>query len=131
MTYKYKILSLLTSMLIFSPAFSQNNPPPQKSPVEIAAQQADRLQIDLKLNDYQTFLADSVLQANIAGVTQEFERMRLGGMQNPDSYREVQNKWRIKTEEAFEKFMTAEQFERYLRISGVSAKERKKRMEKK
>jgi hypothetical protein len=118
-------------MLIFSPAFSQNNPPPQKSPVEIAAQQADRLQIDLKLNDYQTFLADSVLQANIAGVTQEFERMRLGGMQNPDSYREVQNKWRIKTEEAFEKFMTTEQFERYLRISGVSAKERKKRMEKK
>lgn len=118
-------------MLIFSPAFSQNNPPPQKSPVEIAAQQADRLQIDLKLNDYQTFLADSVLQANIAGVTQEFERMRLGGMQNPDSYREVQNKWRIKTEEAFEKFMTAEQFERYLRISGVSAKERKKRTEKK
>ena len=118
-------------MLIFSPAFSQNNPPPQKSPVEIAAEQADRLQIDLKLNDYQTFLADSILQANIAGVTEEFERMKAGGMQNPDSYREVQNKWRTKTEDAFEKFMTYEQFDRYLRISGVSAKERKKRLEKK
>lgn len=131
MTYKYKIFSLLISLLIFSPAFSQNNPPPQKSPIEIAAEQADRLQIDLKLNDYQTFLADSILQANIAGVTEEFERMRVGGMQNPDSYREVQNKWRTKTEDAFEKFMTFEQFDRYLRISGVSAKERKKRLEKK
>jgi len=131
MTYKHKIFSLLISLLIFSPAFSQNNPPQQKSPVEIAAEQADRLQIDLKLNDYQTFLADSILQANIAGVTEEFERMRVGGMQNPDSYREVQNKWRIKTEDAFEKFMTFEQFDRYLRISGVSAKERKKRLEKK
>ena len=131
MTYKHKIFSLLISLLIFSPAFSQNNPPPQKSPVEIAAEQADRLQIDLKLNDYQTFLADSILQANIAGVTEEFERMKAGGMQNPDSYREVQNKWRIKTEDAFEKFMTFEQFDRYLRISGVSAKERKKRLEKK
>lgn len=131
MTYKCKIFSLLISMLIFSPAFSQNNPPPQKSPVEIAAEQADRLQIDLKLNDYQTFLADSILQANIAGVTEEFERMKAGGMQNPDSYREVQNKWRTKTEDAFEKFMTYEQFDRYLRISGVSAKERKKRLEKK
>ncbi|PKO96128.1 MAG: hypothetical protein CVU12_06770 [Bacteroidetes bacterium HGW-Bacteroidetes-7] len=131
MTYKYKIFSLLIALLIFSPAFSQNNPPPQKSPVEIAAEQADRLQIDLKLNDYQTFLADSILQANIAGVTEEFERMRAGGMQNPDSYREVQNKWRTKTEDAFEKFMTFEQFDRYLRISGVSTKERKKRLEKK
>lgn len=131
MISKRDLLTLLTAILIVTPVVAQNNPQQQKSPVQIAAEQADRLQTDLKLNDYQTFLADSVLQANITGVTEEFERMKAGGMQNPDSYRDVQEKWRRKTEDAFEKFMNKEQFDRYLRLTGVSAKERKKRLEQK
>lgn len=131
MISKRDLLTLLTAILIVTPVVAQNNTQQQKSPVQIAAEQADRLQTDLKLNDYQTFLADSVLQANITGVTEEFERMKAGGMQNPDSYRDVQEKWRRKTEDAFEKFMNKEQFDRYLRLTGVSAKERKKRLEQK
>ncbi len=131
MISKRDLLTLLTAILIVTPVAAQNNTQQQKSPVQIAAEQADRLQTDLKLNDYQTFLADSVLQANITGVTEEFERMKAGGMQNPDSYRDVQEKWRRKTEDAFEKFMNKEQFDRYLRLTGVSAKERKKRLEQK
>ncbi len=107
---------------------AQTNQPPQKTPVELAAEQADRLQIDLKLNDYQVFLIDSVLQANLTGVTQEFDKMRAGGVQSHDIYREIQIKWRRKTEDAFEKILTRQQFERYLKLSGVSSKERKQRL---
>ncbi len=129
MRYLLKIFTLVPALFVIFTATAQTNQQPQKSPVEIAAEQANRLQIDLKLNDYQTFLADSVLQSNIDGVTKEFERMKAGGMQNPDSYRDVQEKWRKKTEDAFGKFMTLEQFDRYLRITGVPSKERKKRIE--
>ena len=112
-------------------AMAQNQPQEKKNPIEIAAEQADRLQIDLKLDHRQLFLTDSVLQKNIAGVMNEFEAMQKAGMQNSESYRDVQLKWVRKTEDAFEKFMSKEQFERYLKISGVSSKERKKRAEKK
>ena len=117
-------------LLLFSLcAFAQDPNQVQKSPVEIASEQADRLHRDLKLNDYQLFMIDSVLQTNIAGVMNEFEQMRKGGMQNPESYRDVQRKWQTKTEDAFEKLLTIEQFDRYLRITGVPSRERKKRIE--
>jgi hypothetical protein len=59
----------------------------------------------------------------------EFEKMKKGGLQNPESYREVQKRWQDKTEESFFKIMTPEQFERYLKIIGTPKKERKKKLE--
>ncbi len=125
-----KLFTLIFSLFLAASAYSQNPQQEKKSPEQIAAEQADRLQRDLKLNDYQVFLADSVLQKNIAGVTAEFEKMQKAGMQNSDNYREVQLKWRRMTEDAFQKFMTPAQFEKYLKLSGVSSKERKKRLAK-
>lgn len=116
-------LSVWTGMI------AQQQQQPQKSPVEIAAEQADRLQRELKLDNFQVFVVDSTLQTNLAGVMNEFEQMRKGGMQNPESYREVQKIWQNKTDDTFERIMTLEQFDRYLRISGMSNKERKKRLE--
>ncbi len=124
---KITLISFLLFLTIFT--FAQDPNQVQKTPVEIASEQADRLLRELKLNDYQLFMVDSVLQTNIAGVMDEFERMRKGGMQNPESYRDVQKKWQTKTEDAFEKLLTIEQFDRYLRISGVPSRERKKRIE--
>ncbi len=117
------LIMLMTSMF----SFAQNQSQEKKDPIKIAAEQADKLQLDLKLEYHQHFLVDSVLQKNISGVMQEFELMQRSGMQNPDSYREVQLKWVKKTEDAFEKILTPSQFDRYLKISGVSSKERKKR----
>jgi hypothetical protein len=122
-----KILITLLSLSLYLTAYSQEQNQEKKNPIELAAEQADKLEIDLKLNHKQHFLVDSVLQKNIAGVMAEFEQMQKGGMQNPESYREVQQKWFKKTEEAFKKFLTPEQFEKYLRLSGVPSKERKKR----
>ncbi len=120
-----KSLSLIVvSLLLSANLLSQNRDMENKSPVEIAAMQAEKLQRDLKLEDYQVFLVDSVLQSNIEGSYKEFEKMRSAGIQSTDSYRELQLRWRTKTEDAFMKFMTREQFERYLKITGISRKER-------
>ena len=116
-------------VLVFSlNATAQNQDQKQKTPIEIASEQAGRLQRDLKLNDYQVFKADSILQRNITGVVNQFEEMKKGGLQNPDSYREVQKMWQAKTDSAFESLFTLEQFDRYLKISGMSNKERKKKI---
>ncbi|MPM34572.1 hypothetical protein SDC9_81158 [bioreactor metagenome] len=117
------------ALSVWTGTIAQQQQQPQKTPVEIAAEQADRLQRDLKLDNYQVFVVDSTLQTNLAGVMNEFEQMKKGGMQNPESYREVQKLWQKKTDDTFERIMTLEQFDRYLRISGMSNKERKKKLE--
>ncbi|MDP3451432.1 MAG: hypothetical protein Q8R90_00630 [Bacteroidales bacterium] len=131
MLTKLKIILTLIMLTISMFSFAQNQNQEKKDPIKIAAEQADKLQLDLKLEYHQHFLVDSVLQKNISGVMREFENMQRSGMQNPESYREVQLKWVKKTEDAFEKILTPSQFERYLKISGVSSKERKKREKRK
>lgn len=120
----FTILAIATSITLTA----QNQEQKQKTPIEIATEQADRLQRDLTLDDYQVFKVDSILQRNIAGVMDQFEQMKKGGLQNPDSYREVQKKWQAKTDDAFENLFTLEQFDRYLKISGMPNKERKKKI---
>ena len=93
-----------------------------KTPVEIAAWQADKYQKDLGLNDGQTFLVDSVLQVNIGGVYSDFERMKKGGVQTQESYRAVQELWMNKTDAAFKKIFTPEQYLKYEKLSGLYAK---------
>ncbi|OFY39391.1 MAG: hypothetical protein A2X18_04650 [Bacteroidetes bacterium GWF2_40_14] len=93
-----------------------------KTPVEIAALQADKYQKDLGLNDGQTFLVDSVLQVNIGGVYSDFERMKKGGVQTQESYRAVQELWMNKTDAAFKKIFTPEQYLKYEKLSGLYAK---------
>jgi len=121
------ILATLSIALSIS-ANAQNQEQKQKTPIEIAAAQADRLQRDLNLDDYQLFKVDSILQRNLTGVMNQFEQMKKGGLQNPDSYREIQKKWQTKTDNALEALFTLDQFDRYLRISGMSNKERKKKI---
>jgi len=76
-----KLLILTVTILFFSPLiYGQNQEqPPPKSPVELASEQADKLQRDLNLKDYQLFLVDSVLQRNFTDLTAKVEEMRVAG----------------------------------------------------
>lgn len=120
------IASLIALILCFA-SYSANGQEPKKSPQEMASEQADRLQQDLKLADHQLFYVDSILQYNFVALTKEMEDMQKAGLQSRDSYVTVQKKWGMKTEEAFEKFLDKEQFLKYLKISG-RWKDYKKRM---
>lgn len=129
MKMKFTSILLILIAITFSiNATAQNQEQKEKSPVEIAYEQTEMLREDLNLNHYQVFKVDSILQSNIAGVVKQFEEMKKGGLQNPDSYREIQKRWQDKTESEFEKLFTLEQFERYLKLSGVPSKKRKKKM---
>lgn len=123
------ITILLSSTSSFAQYQNQQEEKP-KTPVEIAAMQADKYQKDLGLNDGQTFLVDSVLQANIGGVYADFERMKKGGVQTQESYRAVQELWMNKTDAAFKKIFTPEQYLKYEKLSGLYAKRMKAEKEK-
>jgi hypothetical protein len=90
----------------------------QKTPVEIASEQADKLQEQLKLNNKQLFQVDSVLQNNITGVTADFEKLKKGGRMSSEAYIQVRDSWQLKTEEAFKKILTEEQFKKYMIFIG-------------
>ncbi len=110
-------LLLITLALSFTPKVFYGQEP-EKSPEQMATEQADRLQKDLGLADHQVFFVDSVLQFNFAGLTKEIEEMQKAGIQSRDSYMNAQKKWGLKTEEAFEKILDNDQFLKYLKLSG-------------
>ena len=114
-----KLLILTFIVLFFSPfAYGQNEQQKQKTPIEIASDQAERLQKDLNLKDYQLFLVDSVLQKNFTDLMKEIESMRAAGIQTRESYKFIQDKFTAKTDHAFEIIFDKEQFLRYLKMNG-------------
>jgi len=125
-----KILFAAILIVLTTSMYAQNPQQEQKTPEEVAAEQALKLQRDLKLSEYQLFYVDSILQTNFVGQSQEFEKMKASGLQSQKSYQDVYDKWKAKTEDALEKVLDKTQFEKFLKLSGVSAKERKKRLEK-
>ncbi|NTV19571.1 MAG: hypothetical protein HGA83_09100 [Bacteroidales bacterium] len=115
-----KLLILIINVLFFSPfIYGQNQEQqPQKTPIEVASEQAERLQKELNLKDYQLFLVDSVLQRNFTDLMNEVESMKVAGIQTRESYKSVQDKWTTKTDQAFEKIFDKEQFIKYLKMGG-------------
>ena len=129
-TTSIKILFTAILVILTTLVYAQNPQQEQKTMEEVATEQSLKLQQDLKLSDFQLFYVDSILLANFIGQQQEFEQMRASGLQSQKSYENVYNKWKTKTEDAFEKILDRPQFEKFLKISGVPAKERKKRLAK-
>jgi len=113
-------LFLTITIMFLSPiVFGQNQEqPPEKSPVELASYQAERMQKDLGLKDYQLFLVDSVLQRNYTDLKAKIEEMRLTGIQTRESYSSVQDGFAAKIDDAFEKIFDKVQFTKYLKMSG-------------
>ncbi|MEA5004892.1 MAG: hypothetical protein VB022_00610 [Rikenellaceae bacterium] len=93
----------------------------------MASIQADDIQKQLKLNDTQVFYIDSILQHNYTAISVEFEKMKKAGIQSSENYMTVQKIWNQKTEDAFKKVLTEEQFINYLKITR-RYKDYKKRM---
>jgi len=127
MKVAYRIVNCLLFLLLSSQLVAQQQEQPQKSPAEMASIQADDMQKQLKLNDAQVFYVDSILQHNYTAVAAEFEKMKKAGIQSPDNYMKVQKMWNEKTEDAFKKVLTEEQFIYYLKFTR-RYKEYKKRM---
>ncbi len=112
-----RLFTTFISLFIVTIMFAQEQPP-QKSPEEYAAIETERLIEELELNAAQIFYVDSTLQADFKGVMEEFEKMKVSGMQNSYSYETVRDKWADKTLASFKKILTEQQYIKYLKSIG-------------
>lgn len=102
----------------------------QKKPdmMELCEQEADRLEVLLDLEPWQTFRVDSTLKHDYPAMNAEIEDMRSAKMSNYDIYQQVQDKWMDRIDASYKKIFTPEQWVVYLKNgAGRLQKAREKR----
>lgn len=103
----------------------------EKQVREMIEKEVTRYEDLLKLEDWQVFYADSVLNHNFTAMQSELKSMNESGVGNSDLYTLVVDKWQEKTYVAFRKFLDDSQWAKYLKSgASKSKKERDKRAEK-
>lgn len=127
MANNFFFILIFLSVLFLSPSlYAQQQEEKQKTPEEIAAEQTNKIEIDLKLEPHQTFYVDSILSRNYRGLTDEIEQMKKSGAQEYVLYKQIQEKWTAKIDSALHKVLTEEQWYKYLKNQGKLKKEKKK-----
>ncbi|MGM9750177.1 MAG: hypothetical protein ACI3ZH_04080 [Candidatus Cryptobacteroides sp.] len=100
----------------------------ERTPEEIASQEAERLETLLGLEGWQVFYVDSILQNNYSHMQAELYGLRNSKVENVDLYVSVRDKWNQLTYDAFSKVFNEDQWNRYLKSgAGKEMKLRQKR----
>ena len=100
----------------------------ERTPEEIASQEAERLETLLGLEGWQVFYVDSILQNNYSHMQAELYGLRDSKVENVDLYVSVRDKWNQLTYDAFSRVFNEDQWNRYLKSgAGKEMKLRQKR----
>lgn len=117
MTKMFPVLLATVLSLIFisrGSVYAQNNQQ-QKTPEELAASEADRLERLLDLEGWQVFYVDSTLQHDFAALTAEVKMLQDSKVDNLSLYQLVQDKWWDRIDASYRKIFTDEQWAKYLK----------------
>lgn len=117
MTKMFPVLvATVLSLIIISrgPVYAQNSQQ-QKTPEELAASEADRLERLLDLEGWQVFYVDSTLQHDFAALTAEVKMLQDSKVDNLSLYQSVQDKWWDRIDASYRKIFTDEQWTKYLK----------------
>ena len=99
----------------------------EKSPEEIATDEANRLEELLELEPHQTFFIDSVLQHDMRAMYDEMQKMRQSGTQEFIVYQRIKEKWGNRIDSAYMNILTEKQRLEYLRSTNRMTKEMRKK----
>ena len=124
----FQILLLAAALLLRVPA-AQAQEPQQPDIDQIIANQVNNLTRTFKLDEVQEFFIDSILQHNYRAMNEAFEEARKTGASNADTYQAISDQWMQATDEAFQRFFTEEQWNKYMKSTyGKEKQRREKRM---
>lgn len=121
-----------------SVAFAQQNPQSpeeqEKKLSEYIQKEVDKWEMSLKLEDWQVFYVDSILNHDYRAMQEEMNNLSSSKVTNYDIYTRTSDKWAEKIYTAFRKVLDDKQWEKYLK-SGASRdkrarEKRKEKMEK-
>ena len=126
---KRMFLSILAcSLFLLGAALGALAQQKERTPEEIASQEAERLETLLDLEGWQVFYVDSILQNNYSHMQAELYGLRDSKVENVDLYVSVRDKWNQLTYDAFSKVFNEDQWNRYLKSgAGKEMKLRQKR----
>lgn len=80
------------------------------------------------LDDIQIFFLDSIYNTNYHAMYEEFEAAKAAGSSNQETYQTISDIWMAKCDDAIEKLLTPEQWQKYLKCGyGKERKNREKR----
>ena len=109
-------------------AFAQEQMSPEekeKKLDEYIQKQVERLESSLKLEDWQTFYADSILNHDYRALQEELNSLQEAKVSNADLYTKASDKWAEKIYEAIHGILNEEQWAKYHK--GGAAREKKSR----
>ena len=107
----------------------QANPQKELSFEEIIAKQVEDMVDRYKLDDYQAFKLDTLLQHFAPIYNAEMKRAKDSGAAQSTSFQSITDKWADFFDNEYQKIFTEEQWNRYLKSSaGREKKKRDKRM---
>ncbi|MBR0531822.1 MAG: hypothetical protein IJJ96_04365 [Bacteroidales bacterium] len=92
---------------------------------EYIQKQVERLESSLKLEDWQTFYADSILNHDYRALQEELNSLQEAKVSNADLYTQASDKWAEKIYEAMHGILNEEQWAKYLKQG--AAREKKAR----
>lgn len=107
----------LAAMLCSQQLMAQNQQE-QKSPEELAIEEANRLETTLLLDGAQLFYIDSILRHNYMCLSDDMQALQERGSQDMNSYTTTREKWIQKTIDAFKLVLDEQQYIKYLKYLG-------------
>ena len=107
----------LAAMLCSQQLMAQNQQE-QKSPEELAIEEANRLETTRLLDGAQLFYIDSILRHNYMCLSDDMQALQERGSQDMNSYTTTREKWIQKTIDAFKLVLDEQQYIKYLKYLG-------------
>lgn len=116
-------LMLTLAVLTSATVLRAQNEEEEKTPEDMATEEANRLERLLKLEPHQTFFIDSILQHDMRAMHDEIEALRTSGTQEYTAYKQVQDRWVDQIDSSYRKILTEYQYMIYRRDIGKLSKE--------
>ena len=91
----------LLALLTFSATALQAQDQEQKTPEEMALEEADRLEKMLTLLPHQTFFIDSILQHDMRAMHDEMQQLQMSGTREYIAFKQVRDKWIAQIDSAY------------------------------
>lgn len=121
-------LTLILATAVYSPLVLAQNQEDEKTPEELALEEADRLEELLKLEPHQTFYIDSILQHDMRALHDEMQILQQSGTKEYTVFKQVRDKWLSKIDSAYMKVLTEDQWMEYRKSTGKLSKEELKEL---
>ena len=116
-------LMLTLAVLTSATVLRAQNEEEEKTPEDMATEEANRLERLLKLEPHQTFFIDSILQHDMKALHDEIEALKTSGTQEYTVYKQVQDRWADQIDSSYRKVLTEYQYMIYRRDIGKLSKE--------